>query len=277
MIWPDTMTIEQRSNVDEVAARVAQSRRYRHVAPSVMRRLAREELDVVRGDVDDAVKRTKRRLHQAVGACLPAAPAYSRILEQLDRAASHGDEAIRKVLEQTMALHASSRERLPYLARFYDEIFSRAGQVSSVLDAACGLNPLARPWMRLTEGAVYHGFDIDLAMLEFCREALRRLGAASDLFGADLLDLPALPEVDLALLLKVVNTIEQQRRGLAWDLIERIRARVVVVTFPTQSLGGRSKGMARTYAESFEREAARRAFRYERCVLPSELAYLVYR
>src|SRR6266480_1955048 len=53
--------------VRAVVGRVTESRRYRVVDPAVVRRVATEELRRARS-ADDAVKRVKRRLHQAVGA-----------------------------------------------------------------------------------------------------------------------------------------------------------------------------------------------------------------
>ena len=51
----------------EIVERVRRSSRYRAVDPALVARIAHEELPKAR-NVDDAVKRVKRRLHQAVGA-----------------------------------------------------------------------------------------------------------------------------------------------------------------------------------------------------------------
>ena len=51
----------------EIVARVRRSSRYRDVDPELVARLAAEEMPKARS-ADEAVKRVKRRLHQAVGA-----------------------------------------------------------------------------------------------------------------------------------------------------------------------------------------------------------------
>ena len=51
----------------EIVEQVRRSSRYRAVDPTLVARFAAEELPKSR-NVDDAVKRVKRRLHQAVGA-----------------------------------------------------------------------------------------------------------------------------------------------------------------------------------------------------------------
>jgi len=53
--------------IDAILAAVADSRRYRHVAPTLVARLAAEELPKSK-NAADAEKRTKRRLHQIFGA-----------------------------------------------------------------------------------------------------------------------------------------------------------------------------------------------------------------
>ena len=72
---------------DEVISRVRRSTRYRDVDPALLARLAAEELPRARNP-DDAAKRVKRRLHQAVGAFRGAPEA--RLLATL-RAAWAGD------------------------------------------------------------------------------------------------------------------------------------------------------------------------------------------
>ena len=61
----------------EIVERVRRSTRYRAVDPALVARLASEELPKAR-NVDDAVKRVKRRLHQAVGAFRSARGASAR-------------------------------------------------------------------------------------------------------------------------------------------------------------------------------------------------------
>jgi len=140
-------------DVRAVVVRVAESRRYRAVDPAVVRRLASEELRRARG-ADDAVKRVKRRLHQAVGAYRPSAAggAIHRDIERLT-AASQGDPSggeLRAVCLDLLARHASTRERLPFLDRFYTTIWDAIGGApASLIDLGCGLAPLALPWMKV--------------------------------------------------------------------------------------------------------------------------------
>ena len=120
------------------------------------------EAQLAAGDgrrTDDAIKRTKRALHQIFGAYLPQPPRYERWLGELDAATT--DAARHEVLRRAMAQHASTRERLEQLERFYAQLREHLGPVASVLDLACGLGPLAAPWLGLPVGTVkaqvHHG------------------------------------------------------------------------------------------------------------------------
>src|SRR5687767_1641323 len=127
--------------VAEVFARVLRSRRYGTVAPEVVARLAAEEAPKAR-NLAEAEKRTKRRLHQIVGA-YTVEPAYDRLLASLRAAHAAGPAAFRQACATTMQQHASTRERLPILEHFYRDIFALTGPPASLLDIGCGLNPLA--------------------------------------------------------------------------------------------------------------------------------------
>src|SRR5439155_7702489 len=146
---------------------VASSKRYRAVDPAVVRRIASEELRRARNQ-DDAVKRVKRRLHQAVGAYRPAGGGLDRDLQRLRAAVERGRAAdeLRAVCRDMLGRHASTRERLPFVDRFYAGIWDAVGGAPGrLLDLGSGLAPLALPWMGLDPAAHYHAIDADAAAI----------------------------------------------------------------------------------------------------------------
>jgi 16S rRNA (guanine(1405)-N(7))-methyltransferase len=266
-------------NPEAVLARVGVSRRYRHVVDSVVLRLAAEEIPKSR-NLAEAEKRTKRRLHQIFGA-YTGQPDYERLLIEIAAAQDRSDDdAVRLLCREAMTLHASTRERLPLLDRFYDTVLDVTGVPSSVLDLACGLNPLALPWMRLPTGTRYVAWDIDAQLVGF-------VGRFLDLMGIDqtvgLRDIVADPPeadtpVDLALLLKSVPCLDQQDPDAATRILRGITARHIVVSFPTHSLSGRGKGMARTYRARFAMLLDTLGWqerRVDEIELPGELVFVV--
>jgi len=260
-----------------IEAELGRSRRYGSVAPSTLRRAAAKGLGTANGATADAVKRAKRSLHEIYGAYLPGNPPnYGALLRKLRAAVDADDrDQMLAALRTAMAVHASTRERLPHLSDFYREIFSRVPPPAAVRDLACGLNPLAVPWMGLPETTTYLASDIDIRQVDFLAEALAALGVPHRAEVLDLVDQPVSEPVDLTLLLKTVPCLERQRPGAGWNLIGAVNSPFVVVTFPTRSLGQRSKGMFQTYSAAFEARARQEAWQVEQAEIPGELIYVV--
>ena len=268
---------QRREDVEAVVTELRASRRYRAIAESTLKRVAESALAVEGGRVAPAVKRAKRALHELYGAFVGTSPPpYARLEQEVRAAAAAGDAALRESLVRAMRHHASTRERIGHLDRFFVEIFERTGAPSTLLDVACGLNPLAVPWMPLGPSTTYYACDIDAAMIEFLDEVLGLLAVPHEAWVADALVDP-LPTADVALLLKTIPCLERQRRGAGFGLVDALAAGVVVASFPTASLGGRSKGMATTHLEEFEAEARARDWRYDTLRFSGELAFLVWK
>jgi 16S rRNA (guanine(1405)-N(7))-methyltransferase len=229
----------------EIVERVRRSARYRSVDAALVARLAAEEMPKAR-NADDAVKRVKRRLHQAVGAfrLRPGAA---------DADWPTGDPvALRAACRAAMRGHASTRERLPHLNTFYRNIWDVTGAPNRLLDLGCGLNPLALPWMRLPADATYLATDVDAGTLEVVRGFLDGVGQPHAVQARDLVDDDAVPAADVALLLKLVTTLDRQDPDAAARLLEVLPVRHAVVSFAARSLGGRG-GREKTYRDRLDR------------------------
>jgi 16S rRNA (guanine(1405)-N(7))-methyltransferase len=231
-----------------IVERVLRSSRYRDVDRTLLDRLAAEELPKSRS-ADEAVKRVKRRLHQAVGAYRGArgTDPLARI-----RAAWSGDmaeAAFRDACGETMRGHASTAERLPYLDRFFAPIWELTGAPpASLLDLGCGLGPLALPWMGLDPSATYHAVDVDGRSLEVVDDFLGLVGQPHATDARDVVaDGPPPGQYEVALLLKLVPLLDRQDPAAATRLLRDLAARHAVVTFPARSLGGGRRGMEATY------------------------------
>jgi 16S rRNA (guanine(1405)-N(7))-methyltransferase len=262
------------SPVDDAVTAVLASRRYRSLHPPLVRRVAQAEAAVAASPAE-LTKRTKRALHQIFGAYLPTPPRYERLLAELRAGRSETD--VRTVLRRAMAQHASTRERLDHLEPFYAALAARVGTPCSVLDVACGLQPLALPWWGLPKGAEIHAWDIDTALVGFVGECLEHLGFTARAAAVDLLAVPAWPLTEVALVLKTLPCLEQQAPGAGEALLAAIPAPRIVVSFPTRSLGGRAKGMAGTYARRFEALLAARGWSADAFEAGPELVYVVSR
>jgi 16S rRNA (guanine(1405)-N(7))-methyltransferase len=195
---------------DDLTRRILSSAKYRSLDETLVRRVAVEAAQRFR-DRNEAVKYAKRKLHQAFGAFLKGSP--SRAAAGVITAVRSGQSELRPAAASAMAAHASSAERVTWLALLYDQVAEWCGTAASVADLACGLNPLAIPWMQLAPDASYWACEIDAAP-------------------------PALT-ADVALLLKAVTTLEQQSAGAAGRVLAALDCRHVIVSLPRRSLSGR--------------------------------------
>jgi 16S rRNA (guanine(1405)-N(7))-methyltransferase len=269
------------SDLDEIVAAVASSKKYRSLCPDTIRRIAGREL-VGHGPTKAAVKATKRRLHQVYGA-FEGDFDYDAAYQQLQAAYSVGAEAgIKAACRHLLARHSSTQERLPLLDHFYAALWQVTGRPGTLLDLGCGLNPLALPWMGLPAGARYVALDIDAARVVFLNRYLVLAGLAPLARCQDLLAQPpddsaADGGADVALLLKMGPSLERQEAGATLRLVEQLRAPSVVVSFAVRSLGGREKGMVDHYRQQFLGWASSRSWAVETLAFESELLFVVKR
>ena len=260
----------------EIVERVRRSARYRTVDAGLVARLAAEELPRSR-NADDAVKRVKRRLHQAVGA-FGAAPRRGRL--DAVRAAWSGDlaePAFRAACADLLRLHAATRERVPHLERLYEGVWSVTGVPGRLLDLGCGLNPLALPWMGLAREATYLGSDVDERQVSTGATFLELVAQPHRLSVRDLVAGPSSEPADVALLLKLVTTLDRQDPEAAGRVLEALRAPHAVISFPLRSLSGRGVGMERTYRRRLDRlvEASARVRAVSEVSVPGELVFVL--
>jgi 16S rRNA (guanine(1405)-N(7))-methyltransferase len=279
--------------LDQVVAAVQASARYRAVAEPLIRRLGERELAKRRG-LKEAIKATKNKLHQVAGAYIEE-PRYDAWLADLGAVwdTTDGDETPasqerrRTALRQVMARHASTRERLPILDQFYAQTLADIGPIRSVLDIACGLNPLALRWAPLADEVTYTAYDIYGDLMAFLGGyfALEASHGHGGLRGqAETRDVIASPperHADLALLLKAIPCLEQVEKMAGERLLRAIRADHLLVSFPVHSLGGRSKGMVASYEARFhdlmEQTGIGARAEVRRFAFATELAFLISR
>ncbi|MEO9236631.1 MAG: hypothetical protein ABI418_00940 [Jatrophihabitantaceae bacterium] len=220
---------------DYIAAQVLGSAKYRALDRAFVQRVAGEAATRF-ADRAQAVKYAKRKLHEAFGAFRIGTPAraVADCLAELEA----GTEP-RPACRAAMRSHASAAERVGWLEQIYQQIEAWCGRPASVADLACGLNPLALPWLAVAENASYSCCELETTLVE-------AIGRLDGVFGvrvrATVRDLIATPEpvrAELVLLLKTVTTLELQRKGAARTVLAGIEAEHVVLSLPRGSLSGR--------------------------------------
>jgi 16S rRNA (guanine(1405)-N(7))-methyltransferase len=220
-----------------VFQQVAASAKYAGLNESFVRRIADEASARFR-DQNSAVKYAKRKLHQAVGAFGAASPGDA---VRACVAAIRSGVAVRDACLAAMRAHASTAERAAVLDPLYQQIETWCGRPSTVADLACGLSPLAIPWLAAGPDATYWCCDVDGALTAVLPDLSEPLGVTVLAETRDLVRPGALPAADLVLLLKTVSTLELQRTGAVRELLAALRAPHVVASLPRGSLSGRRR------------------------------------
>jgi 16S rRNA (guanine(1405)-N(7))-methyltransferase len=251
------------------------SNKYRDICPDLVRNIGAREL-AKRRTLKEAIKATRNKLHQVSGAYFVDREDYASWRDELARAVSTANnEQIKQVCRRIMAHHASTRERLPLLDQFYTTLLAHLPPISSVLDLACGLHPLAIPWMPLTDNVHYYACDIYRPLMNFLNEALALLRVQGYTLQCDIVQSCPDQQVDVAFLLKTIPCLEQLDKRAGQRLLYAINARHLIVSFPVHSLGGKSKGMAAYYEAHFRELIGDVAWEIKKIEFATELVFLI--
>ena len=223
--------------MNELFEKLSASKKYRDVCPDTVRRILEECAQKYKKD-KDIEKAVREKLHGITSAFMTEKE-YKNALKLAEEGA----------LEQLLGCHASTRERLPLadMDAAYDRIFKAAGEPASILDLACGMNPIYL--RRRLPGSRIVGVDISgqsMAVIEKACDA--------EIHHGDLLCEGSIPKerFDLALLFKILPLLDRQQAGSADRVLKEIDAKSIAVSFPTRTLGGRNVGMAENYGKWME-------------------------
>jgi len=237
--------------VDTVVDAIKQSRKYRDTSEETIRQLAVEAV-IEHKKPKPAEKAVRKRLHSIMAPYL-GDPDYAAARQLLTDSFAGGDEkVIRAACRDLMYTHLSTRERLPILDTFYRDIFAITGPPRRLLDIACGLNPLAFPWMGLpVEGTDFIAYDIHEPRVEFLNHYFTLQGLPLLAYVKDVAIGAPTESGDVALFLKEMPRFERNYPGHGRALLDAIDTRWLVVSFPTISTHG-GRNLTNRYREFFQ-------------------------
>lgn len=255
---------------------VIASVKYKDVCPDLVRRIGEQEL-TKRRNVKEALKTTKNKLHQVSGMYFAGqGHHYAPWLVELKAAAqTENKERIQHVSRRIMGYHASTHERLPILDQFYNSILADLAPIHSLLDIACGLHPLAIPWMPLAEDAEYYAYDVYQQMTAFLHEWLAIMKIRGHVQAQDVIAFCPTQEVEVAFLLKTIPCLEQVDKQAGHRLLRSINAQHLIISFPVHSLSGKNKDMATNYEARFQELLGNEPWTVKRFAFATELVFVV--
>jgi 16S rRNA (guanine(1405)-N(7))-methyltransferase len=262
-------------DIDQLVTEVSANPKYAVISEELVRRVGAQELAKGRS-FKEAIKATRNKLHQVGGAYQEGGIRYSSWIDELERLPGDlRDPSVQDFCRHMMVQHVSSKERLPILETFFARSLASLAPVRSVLDVACGLNPLAMPWMPLREGAEYYACDIYTDLVEFLNLFFQHFGIHGEASVCDLTaQIPRQP-AQVVFLLKTLPCLEQLDKTISARLLAGVRAENLLVSFPSHSLGGRSKGMPEFYEAHFRETVQEEGWEIEKVEFSTELAFVV--
>lgn len=263
------------SPVDQVVTAVRSSAKYRQIEPSLVAALAAHAL-AGGARTKDAVKAVKNKLHQVAGAYQGEGLRADEWLAEV-RAAHDAGADLRPLCRSQMARHTSTRERLPILDDFYKTLFTGLPRLHTLLDLACGLNPLATPWMELPPDCQYLACDIYADQAALLNGWFAAAGQGGEAFLCDLTSGPPPIQADVVLLLKAIPCLQQMEREIGRRLLDSIDAPILIVSYPVHSLGGHKHAMDAQYAAQFAQLMAGRPWRVDSFRFATELVFRIWR
>ncbi|MBI9043347.1 MAG: hypothetical protein JEZ06_02605 [Anaerolineaceae bacterium] len=265
------------SDLENLIQAVCKSSRYDQIDRGLIAWIGKEELRK-RKSLKEAVKSTRSRLHQAAGAYREKKinfPALEKEMMELEP--SLQNEGLKAFCREAMQTHASTQERLPILESFFDQILAEIQPVGSILDIACGLNPLTLPWIPVSGNIEYFACDIYTDMINFLNNFFSFTLVSGEAKLCDITQhIPQQP-VQLALLLKAIPCLEHLDKQIAYRLLDSLKAEHILISYPVQSLGGHSKGMIQHYDNQFEDIISGKSWKIQRFEFSTELAFLISR
>ncbi len=262
-------------SLEEFVREVRKSAKYAAISEDLVRNIATIELQK-RKNVKESIKSTRNKLHQVATAFQENALPYPQW--EKDLASLPNDlhsESTANFITDCLKFHSSTAERLPFLPSFFEQTLAPLEPVESILDLACGLTPLCLPWMPVCEHVTYCGIDIFSDMIGFLSNFYSHFKLQHTFCVGNIIDAIPQQKVHVAFLLKTIPCLEQVDKHIGKKLLESIPAENILVSFPSRSLGGRSKGMAANYDAHFDQLISGKNWHVARTDFPNEVTYLI--
>ena len=219
---------------------VINTKKYRHVGlnPATIEDLIRQEAPL-HPSHKAILKAVKRKLHNIVAPYL-GEPDYAALTEELMQIKTGGPDAqpLKAFCLKALSQHASTAERIPFMADFYRQFFQAAGKPQVILDLACGLHPLAFPWMDLSTSVRYHAFDIIQPRVDFINTFFNKIGLAPLAENRDILVDPPDYPADLGIFFKEAHRFEKRLPGCNRAFWKALNVEKLAVSLPSTDLSG---------------------------------------
>ncbi len=261
--------------IEELIETVKSSSKYCNIDDQIVENIAEHEIHKGR-NWKETIKAVRSKLHQIGAAYQPQPIRYDQLLQimrTLPKDLQH--PAVKAFCQQAMQQHTSTRERIPFIEPFYRDVLSPLDPIESLMDVACGLNPLALPWMPVIKSCEITVCDIYTDQIDFLNRFFEYFGINGEAKCCDLVQNLPKKAVNVALVLKTIPCLEQVDKEIGPRLLSGLPANNLVVSFPSKSLGGKAKGMRQHYATHFSSMIAQFPWQVESLSFDNEDVFII--
>jgi 16S rRNA (guanine(1405)-N(7))-methyltransferase len=226
--------------LQELVIQISNTRKYRRLGlnKSTIENLIQQEA-IQQTSQKALVKAVKQKLHNIVAPYLDSLD-YSSLSQKLNNIqdCTIYSQQIRSFCLMALSQHASTAERIPVLESFFIQLFDASGKPGVIIDLACGLNPLAFPWMGLPTTVHYYAYDIIQPRVDFINQFFKKIGLAPLAENRDILVNPPKLSADLGLFFKEAHRFEKRQPGSNRNFWNALNVKKLAISLPVTDLSG---------------------------------------
>src|SRR3989344_3924933 len=151
------------------------------------------------------------------------------VQEEINKFLKQNQKLKNKLKEKTLK-KKDKEERIEDYNEIYQKIFSITGKPKTILDLGAGLNILT-----YKDYPEIHFIATELTKIdcEKIKEYYKNNKINAEIIQTDLRTHLEFPKADLCFMFKILDTIEKKGHKLAEELIQKIKAKYIVVSFST--------------------------------------------
>ncbi len=262
--------------MNPITEKILNSRKYKDIYPKTIERIVND--CIKRYGEKRAEKEAKELIHQVWGAFYRSRPDFQKLLEKFsaDVPEDDYDFANLKQIDDLLRIHSSTVERMKFIDEFYSKIFKITGKPKSIQDIGCGFTPLGIKHMGISKKTMYTASDIDLEEIRFLAKISKILFPDYNVKfeAADVL-VDDFEYADVVFLLKTIPILERQEKNASENILDKLKYKYLVVSFPLKSLSGREVGMSKFYSENFDEILQKKSLVYKKLEFTNELVYVI--
>lgn len=237
-------------------------------------------------EFDEIKKAIRKRMREIHGVFTKKSMSDNKKKYYIDCLRKADKEKKKEIIQKILQNHQSTFERNSSYKALYEKILENYAQnrqntkPKKIADLGCGYNPFAYKYIGCTPK--YFATDINNEDLDFIQKYFDVEKIEGKTENLDLTDKKSLAFIenetkdsDICFLFKLLDSLESKKRGSSAELLRHIHSKLIVVSFPTKTISGKSeiKGKRKWFDRIVEAEK----YKKEEFVLENEKYVLLKR